>query len=203
MLSTAMDYIALFYLVILLWKPFFWFVFHPALGYWRRVGNRSLWVALPVWGIFALSIILARHELFASRFERNALTWVMGGVLFGVAGWLEVQTHRTFGWRRLAGLPEINPRHRLCGVVRTGIYARVRHPRYLQYMLMILSMALLTGALPIFLLAFLNILVYQILAPLEERKLLDQYGSQYEDYRRSVPRFVPHLRRTHEARISS
>ena len=68
---------------------------------------------------------------------------------------------------------------------------------------MILSMAFLTGAPAIFLLAFLNILLYQILAPLEERKLLDQYGPQYEDYRRSVPRFVPHLGRTPEARISS
>ena len=47
-------------------------------------------------------------------------------------------------------------------------------------MLMILSMAFLTGARPIFLLAFLNILLYQILAPLEERELLDQYGPQYE-----------------------
>jgi protein-S-isoprenylcysteine O-methyltransferase Ste14 len=79
----------------------------------------------------------------------------------------------------------------------------VRHPRYLLYMLMILSMALLTGASAIFLLAFLNILLYQILAPLEERELLGQYGPQYEDYRRLVPRFVPHLGRPPQARITS
>ena len=133
------DYIALFYLILLLWIPFFWFVFHPVIRFWRR----------------------------------------------------------------LAGLTELNPKHRLCGVIRTGIYARLRHPRYLLYMLMILSMAFLTGAPTFFLLAFLNILMYQILAPLEERKLLDQYGPQYEDYRRLVPRFVPHLVRTPEARISS
>jgi protein-S-isoprenylcysteine O-methyltransferase Ste14 len=66
----------------------------------------------------------------------------------------------------------------------------------------ILSMAFLTGAQAIFLLAFPNILLYQVVTPLEERELLDQYGPPYEDYRRSVPRFVPHLGRTPEARIS-
>jgi protein-S-isoprenylcysteine O-methyltransferase Ste14 len=120
-----------------------------------------------------------------------------------VASWLDVQTRRAFGWRRLAGLTELNPEHRLCAVIRTGVYGRVRHPRYVLYMLMILSMAFLTGAQAIFLLAFLSVLLYQILAPLEERELLDQYGSHYADYRRSVPRFVPHLGRTPETRISS
>ena len=197
------DGFALFYLILLLWIPFFWFVFHPAIRFWRRVGNRAFWVALPVWVIFAAGIIIARHDLFAMRVGRNALTWAAGAVLFVVANWLDSQTRHTFGWRRLAGLTEINPQHRLCGVVRTGVYGRVRHPRYLLYMLMMLSMAFLTGAVAIFLLAILNVLMYQILAPLEERELLDQYGPQYEAYRRSVPRFVPRLGRTPETRISS
>jgi protein-S-isoprenylcysteine O-methyltransferase Ste14 len=197
------DGVALFYLILLLWIPFFWFVFHPAIRFWRRVGNRAFWVALPVWMIFAAGIIIARHDLFAMRVGRNALTWAAGAVLFVVANWLDSQTRHTFGWRRLAGLTEINPQHRLCGVVRTGVYGRVRHPRYLLYMLMMLSMAFLTGAVAIFLLAILNVLMYQILAPLEERELLDQYGPQYEAYRQSVPRFVPRLGRTPETRISS
>jgi len=53
----------------------------------------------------------------------------------------------------------------------------------------------------IFLLAFLNILLYQILTPFEERVLPDQYGPLYEDHRRSVPRFVPHLGRASAAPI--
>ena len=197
------DDLALFYLVLLLWIPFFWFVFHAAIAFWRRMGNRAFWVALPVWLAFAVGIITARHEILARRMERNALTWAVGGALFIVACWLEAQTRQAFGWRRLAGLAELNRNHPLCGVVRTGIYGRVRHPRYSLYMLMILSMAFLTGAPAIFLLAFMNILLYQVLAPFEERKLLDQYGSRYEDYRRSVPRFVPRLGRMPAVRSSS
>ena len=196
------DYLALFYLILLFWIPFYWFVFHTAIRFWRRLGNRALWVALPVWLIFAAGIIITRHQLLGRRLDRSVLTWAAGGVLFFVASWLDVQTRQALGWRRLAGLTELNPEHRLCRVIRTGIYARVRHPRYLLYMLMILSLAFLTGAQAIFLLAFLNILLYQVVTPLEERELLGQYGPPYEDYRRSVPRFVPHLGRTPEARIS-
>lgn len=196
------DYVALFCLILLLWIPFYWLVFHPAIGLWRRLGNRAFWVALPVWLIFAGGIIHFRHGLFARRLERSALTWAVGGVLFIVASWLDVQTRQALGWRRLAGLTELNPQHPLCGVIRTGIYARLRHPRYLLYMLMILSMAFLTGAPAIFLLAFLNILMYQILAPLEERELVEQYGPLYEDYRRSVPRFMPRLGRRPATRHS-
>jgi protein-S-isoprenylcysteine O-methyltransferase Ste14 len=197
------DYIALFYLVLVLWIPFYWLVFHTAIHFWRRWGYRAFCVALPVWLIFAAGVILSRHGLFAGRLKRSALTWAGGGVLFFLASWLDVQTRHALGWRRLAGLTELNPQHRLCGVIRTGIYARLRHPRYLLYILSILSMAFLTGAPAIFLLAFLNILMYQILAPLEERELRDQYGPQYEDYQRLVPRFVPRLGRMPEARISS
>ena len=199
MLLTAVDDVALFYLILLLWIPFHWMVFHTGIGIWRRWGNRAFWVALPVWLVFAAGILSVRHELFARRWERGALTWTAGGVLFSAACWLDVQTRHALGWRRLAGLAELNRQHRLCGVVRTGIYARVRHPRYLLYMLVVLSMAFLTGAPAIFLLAILNILMYQIVAPLEERELLDQYGPQYEDYQRLVPRFVPHLGRAPEA----
>jgi len=76
------DYLALFYLVLLLWIPFYWLVFHTAIRFWRRWGNRAFWGALPVWLIFAAGIILSHHGLVARRLERNALTWAVGGVLF-------------------------------------------------------------------------------------------------------------------------
>src|ERR1035438_3927862 len=106
-LFHVVDFIAIFYLILLLWIPFFWLVFHPAIRFWRRVGNRAFWVALPVWLIFAVGIMVTRHELLARRLDRNALTWAVGGVLFIMGSWLDVQTRHAFGWRRLAGLPEL------------------------------------------------------------------------------------------------
>ena len=57
LLLQIVDDLALFYLILLLWIPFFWFVFHPAIRFWRRLGNRAFWVALPVWLIFAAGIL--------------------------------------------------------------------------------------------------------------------------------------------------
>lgn len=140
------DYLALFYLVPLLWVPFFGFGSHPAIRFWRRLGHRAFALALPIWLLFAVGIFIARHEIFARRLERSVLTWAVGGVLLLVSSWLEVQSRHVCGWRRLVGLTELDPERRMCGVTRTGVYARVRHPPCLLYMLTMLSMAFLPRA---------------------------------------------------------
>ncbi len=191
--ERGVDALAFVYLVLLFPVPFFWFLIHPVIRFWRRFGNRSYWVAVPVWVISGITLVLLRHSLLATRIHRNIGTWAAGIALLGLAVWMESHTRRHFGLRRLAGIPEMNPGHELRGLVQTGLYARMRHPRYVQYMLTLLSMALLTGAEGIFSLAILSILLYQVVAPLEERELLDQYGPPYAAYRESVPRFLPRL----------
>jgi hypothetical protein len=44
--NHIIDVVALFYLVLLLWVPFYWLMFHPAIHFWRRVGNRAFWAAV-------------------------------------------------------------------------------------------------------------------------------------------------------------
>ena len=194
-LSKGIDVAALLYAILFFPAPFLWLIVHPAIRFWRRFGTRSLWIALPLWTFSGTFLVLLRHRIFDERVSRNALTAIAGVALIGLAVWIGHHVHRRLGLQRLAGLPEVNPGRYPGGVVRAGIYARVRHPRYLEYMLAFVGLALLTGAVGIFLLAIITILLYLIVAPLEERELREHYGPEYEAYAREVPRFLPRVRR--------
>jgi len=191
--EKALDGFALVYAVLFFPVPLFWLILHSRIHFWRRFGNRAFLVALPVWFVPGAALVLLRHAIFSQRIGRNTLTWFLGAGIIFLAVWTNRQVHCEFSLRRLAGLPEINRARPDSFVVRGGIYAWVRHPRYMEFMLSFLALALLTGAAGIFLLAFVSILLYLIVAPLEERELQESYGAEYAAYARAVPRFLPHL----------
>ena len=195
LLRRAIDVLALTYAVLFFPAPFFWLIIHPAIDFWRRFGNRSFAVAPPIWLAFGAALLGHRSLIFAHRLERNVATVALGLILIGLAARLERQVMAEFTVRRLVGIPEMEPHQNVRGVVSRGIYARVRHPRYLLYMLTFFGFAFLTGAGGIFVLAIVSVLMYVIVAPLEERELRRQYGSEYEAYCRAVPRFLPRWRR--------
>ena len=193
--TRTIDAVALVYAILFFPAPFFWLIIHPAIRFWRRFGNRSFWIALPVWTVWGVALVLLRHRIFAERADRNALTTAAGTLFVAVALWIGYRVHQDLGFKPLGGLPEVNPSRYSGGVVSSGIYGRVRHPRYVEYMLTFTGLALLTGAGGIFLLAIVTVLLYLIVAPLEERELREHYGREYEMYAQTVPRFVPRLRR--------
>lgn len=189
--TRTIDWLAVAYAALYFPVPFYWLVLHPAVNTWRRIGYRSFWVALPVWVLFGFPLALMERSLLAHRLPRNAATWVTGTALLVLNVWVSRQVHQQFSFKKLAGLPEVNPAHSQRGIVDSGIYSRVRHPRYANIMLGFVAFGLLTGGAGIFLLAFATFLLYLIVTPLEERELREQYGSSYEVYTRSVPRFLP------------
>ncbi|AOZ03015.1 isoprenylcysteine carboxyl methyltransferase [Cupriavidus sp. USMAHM13] len=75
----------------------------------------------------------------------------------------------------------------------TGLYARMRHPQYVAFIL-IMSGFLLQWP-TILTLAMFPILVwmYVRLALAEERDALAEFGQEYEAYRRRTPGFIPHF----------
>jgi len=191
--TRTLDWLAVVYAALYFPVPVYWLLIHPAVNFWRRVGYRSFWVALPVWISIGLPLVLIENSLFSHRLPRNAATYGLGAALLALNFWVGRQVHQKFSFKKLAGLPELNPKHQLQGIVSTGIYARVRHPRYANILVGFIAFGLLTGAAGIFLLALITFLLYLIVAPLEERELREQYGSEYEAYARTVPRFIPYL----------
>ncbi len=202
-IEKSVDGLALVYAVLFFPVPFFWLIFHSRIHFWRRFGNRAFLVALPVWIVPGILLVAGREAVFARRIDRSAVTWLLGAGIAALAVWTNRQVHRRFSLRRLAGLPEINRARPDSFVIRQGIYSRVRHPRYMEFMLSFFGLALLTGAVGIFLLAFASVLLYLIVAPLEERELRESYGAEYEAYARAVPRFLPRLWQRNKSQISS
>jgi len=193
--------LALFLLIAIFPIPFFWFLIHPAIRFWRRVGNLWYLMVLLVWGGFGMLLVREQQWVLAGRIPRSAWTWTIGAGLFFVAIWLELKRRRTFSPQLLLGVPELKLGHPGGGLIRSGAYGYVRHPRYLACMITLLAFAALTGSAGYFSLAILSILLYQIVAPLEERELCARYGKAYEDYAREVPRFLPRLVRRREPQV--
>ncbi len=101
---------------------------------------------------------------------------------------------REFGLRVLVGIPQLAPDPGAGKLVTTGIYAHLRHPRYVQVGLGLAAIALFANYLAVYLtLAAYFPLVYLVVL-LEERELRERFGEEYERYSREVPRFVPRLR---------
>ena len=80
------------------------------------------------------------------------------------------------------------------GLVRDGPFARVRHPIYLAMLLMLFAVGLglghilsLAAALPVFFAGTV------IRTREEERLLRQQFGSEYENYARTTPAFIPRI----------
>jgi protein-S-isoprenylcysteine O-methyltransferase Ste14 len=93
--------------------------------------------------------------------------------------------------RVVAGIPELSPDRHAVALITDGLHGRIRHPRYVQVVLAMLGYALIANHLAPYLVVGAWVLAILAIVPLEERELVARFGSQYEDYRRRVPRFIP------------
>jgi protein-S-isoprenylcysteine O-methyltransferase Ste14 len=78
-------------------------------------------------------------------------------------------------------------------LVKNGPYAVIRHPQYLGGILFTISMTLWSQAwLSLVLSIMIVILTYQWTYS-EDKKLIEQFGKDYESYKKKVPRLNPIL----------
>ena len=86
--------------------------------------------------------------------------------------------------------------HRSGSLATTGPYARVRHPQYAGFLLIMVGFLLQWPTFATLLMFPVLVLVYRRLAIGEERSMEAGFGRRWERYALATPRFVPRTRRT-------
>lgn len=74
-------------------------------------------------------------------------------------------------------------------LVTTGLYRYMRHPMYTFAMLVLICSPIMTMNLLYSIIIFA--LYFWIGSYFEERNLIARFGSDYKEYQKNVPRFIP------------
>ncbi|HEY6007177.1 MAG TPA: isoprenylcysteine carboxylmethyltransferase family protein [Geobacteraceae bacterium] len=171
----------------------YWLLIHPLARFWRRRGPTTAYaVVLPLVGALMAGMVSLRHRLLGADCGLSPPLALAGLGFLLVSGVLLRRLRRKLTLGTLVGVPELSATPG--GLITDGMYARVRHPRYVQMTLAILGYALIAnfpaayGAL-----LFWCAGIYAVVL-LEERELAARFGAAWEDYCRRVPRFIPRLR---------
>lgn len=83
-------------------------------------------------------------------------------------------------------------------VIKSGVFSIVRHPIYLASILVYLGFIIISLSIIASCIWVIIILFYYYISRYEERILVDKLGTQYEDYMKQVPMFIPWFRKRKE-----
>jgi protein-S-isoprenylcysteine O-methyltransferase Ste14 len=187
---TIPAWLAALVLFLQLPIPLYWFVLHPEVKFWRRHSRAAYIVGLSCsWLPVTAAMIVFHRELFRSDWPH------LGGLIVGLAliileGWIFWRVHRDLGTARLVGKTELSGAGQ---IERGGIYSRIRHPRYTASFLAILGACLLAGTRTTWLVAAAWLVLMLVAISFEEKEMRARFGSEYADYCKRVPRFLPSI----------
>jgi len=197
MLDTIRYYLAIVALISLPPAIVYWFIVHPFIDVWRRVGKVTTYSLLTVVFVgFAYWLFTLRATLLAEEYGTDWRLWVPALVCYGLAGWISLRIRRQLTFTVLAGVPELDPDGKGGTLMHEGLYAKVRHPRYVAITLGMLAWALITNYLAMYVLVPITALGLAAIVGLEERELARRFGNEYEEYRGRVPMFIPRFGRS-------
>jgi protein-S-isoprenylcysteine O-methyltransferase Ste14 len=80
--------------------------------------------------------------------------------------------------------------HEIAG---SGPYAKIRHPQYTAFIIIMIGFLLQWPTLPTLLMFPILVLLYIRLARREEKEALKRFGDQYARYVQSTPGFIPRI----------
>ena len=176
----VVDIVALF----LLLTGIVWSVVRPDRRIWPPPGRRS-WQYVLTWICF-----FAASGLNLALLLLDWNSWVFGGALrflVGIplallGGLLSFWGVVTIGWKNSSGVRD--------GFISSGPYRFTRNPQYLGDNVFFLGLSIVANSELLWIAHALLALVFIIMPLSEELWLKEQYGEEYERYRRNTPRFL-------------
>ncbi len=171
----------------------FWFFVHPFIGFWRRLGSGVTYsIMFPAMAAACYGLFRVRGSLLAVDYGTQWALVGLGVALYALASVVEIRCRRFLTLRTLVGIPELKAADEGPGkLLDEGIYAHVRHPRYLGIMLGGAGLTCIANYQATWVLMAALVPVVYLLTVIEERELRVRFGEQYTRYAEQVPRIIP------------
>ena len=119
-----------------------------------------------------------------------------GIILIAAALALHTWTAKLIGLKATIGYAELKPdeQPKNQNLVMSGPFSVVRHPSYWAHTAIMAGIFFITGVVATGIIALIDLTItYFITTTLEDRELVDRFGSQYREYQRRVPKFFPKI----------
>jgi protein-S-isoprenylcysteine O-methyltransferase Ste14 len=165
------------------------------LGY--GVGGLLVIVLVPsvIYGITSLCDRVYRIEII----QNAAIRWIILilllaiGLVYGIWSVIIQNTVGQGGPVEIGNI-EISPKTK--NLVVTGPYKYTRNPMLFGTLLIYLAFALFMNSITaVVLISVIFIIMLTVVVKMEERRLLKDFGRQYEEYRKKVSKFIPWFQR--------
>ncbi|MCG8468201.1 MAG: isoprenylcysteine carboxylmethyltransferase family protein [Gemmatimonadetes bacterium] len=193
-MDAVRYWLALLALLMVPQAILYWFIVHPFISTWRRLGKGPTYALLTLMYVGCGYLLWrARGPLLATEYGTNPWLWGPAALLYIGANAIQMMIRKQLRFSVLAGSPELEAGGKGGELLETGVYARVRHPRYIAVVLGVAAWALFTNYLAIYALVPALIMGLAGVAWFEERELLERFGEPYADYRARVPMLFPRL----------
>lgn len=181
--------------LVVTWLPpalVWWLVVHPFVDFWRRIGPRlTLWFLGTLTTVAIVGLTLVRGRLVGPDLGTHAPVVLLALVLFVASAAIARVRRRQLTMRILAGVPELSDDPSDSQLLDQGLYAHIRHPRYVEIALGTLAWAAFSNFGGAWVVGLMTIPAIHLIVILEERELVDRFGDEYRAYAKRVPRYVP------------
>ncbi|HSK77537.1 MAG TPA: methyltransferase [Thermoanaerobaculia bacterium] len=185
-------WIAVLFVISLPPAILYWFIIHPFIGFWRRAGLWATYTFLTVFYLGSMAgLFLLRDRLLLRDLGTRLPLTIAALPLIVVAVVISRKRKKYLTFRILAGMPEIAPGQHGIGLLREGIYSRIRHPRYVEFSLALVGYALFANFEGLYWMTAGILVLLFVIVLMEERELRERFGQEYIDYSAKVPRFIP------------